>query len=386
MSYTPLKEATENLKPQWYRSKLPPARFRELSKRSDIQGWKQAGGHLALFCITATAVYLTWAQGHWILFMVTLFAHGTIASFFKGTSVHELGHGTVFQTKWLNNFFLYLFSLISWWNPFDYAASHTYHHRYTLHPEGDREVLLPLHPYVGRTFLFQMFTLNLFTQPGRTFGKGGFLSTIWVTILEAAGKQPSTEIPANEWLHALHLDQPNQHRLSIRWSRLQLLFHGLVLALAIYTGQWVLPLILTVPSYIANWLGYFVGLTQHCGLKEDVADFRKNTRSIRLPAFVEFLYWHMNWHTEHHMYAGVPCYNLPALAEEIKDDMPAPRTLREAWSEMLDTWRQQQSDPNYSFDTPLPATAKTSRRSKASADESSIGDLAPKGLKQGETK
>ena len=91
------------------------------------------------------------------------------------------------------------------------------------------------------------------------------------------------------------------------------------------TGQWVLPLILTLPSYIANWLSYFVGLTQHCGLTEATTDFRKNTRSIRLPKFVEFLYWHMNWHTEHHMYAGVPCYNLPLLAEEIKDDMPEPR-------------------------------------------------------------
>ena len=23
--------------------------------------------------------------------------------------------------------------------------------------------------------------------------------------------------------------------------------------------------------------------------------------------------WHMNWHLEHHMFAGVPCYNLKAL-------------------------------------------------------------------------
>ena len=30
----------------------------------------------------------------------------------------------------------------------------------------------------------------------------------------------------------------------------------------------------------------------------------------------------MNWHIEHHMYAGVPCYNLGKLYEEIKDDMP----------------------------------------------------------------
>ena len=380
MSFQPLTEARDNLKIRWYRSKMPPARFRELSKRNDRKAWFQAGGHFALFCLTGALVIWTWSANQWLLFAAALFAHGTFATFFRGTAVHELGHGTVFTSKRLNDFFLYLFSLISWWNPFDYAASHTYHHRYTLHPEGDREVLLPIHPNVGRTFLLQMFTLNLLTQPGRTFGKGGILSTIWMTALDAVGKLPSTEIPANEWLEALHEDQPDQARRSMWWSRFQLAFHGAVLVVAITTGLWVLPLVITIPSYIANWLSYFVGLTQHCGLVESTSDFRKNSRSIRLPWFVEFLYWHMNWHTEHHMYAGVPCYNLPELAEEIKDDMPKPRTLREAWREMLDIWDRQKTDPDYAFDTPLPETAKTEPTRPAVAEEASIGDLAPKGL------
>ncbi len=380
MPYRPLSEVRDTLKPQWYRSKMPPTRFRELSRRSDRQGWIQAGGHFGLFCLTGAAVFVTWAQGLWIPFLLALFAHGTIASFFRGTAVHELGHGTVFETKRLNAVFLYLFSLISWWNPFDYASSHTYHHRYTLHPEGDREVLLPIHPNVGRTFLLQMFTVNLLTQPGRTFGKGGVLSAVWITVLDAMGRLPSTDIPANEWLAALHEDQPEQHRISILWSRIQLAFHGAVLLVAIATGFWILPLIITIPSFIANWLSYAVGLTQHCGLTEATTDFRKNTRSIRLPKFVEFLYWHMNWHTEHHMYAGVPCYNLPALAEEIKHDMPEPRSLIGAWKEMLNTWERQNSDPDYAFDTPLPATAKTERQRIPQPGEAVIGDLAPKGL------
>lgn len=380
MAYQPLSDVRDTLNVQWYRSRMAPARFRALSKRSDRKGWVQAGGHFALFCVTGLLVFVTWAQGWWLAFGLALFAHGTIASFFRGTAVHELGHGTVFETKWLNKFFLYLFSLISWWNPFDYAASHTYHHRFTLHPEGDREVLLPLHPQIGRTFLLQMFTINIWTMPGRTFGKGGIVSTIWMTLLDAVGQVPSTDVPANEWLDALHKDQPAQHRRSMWFSRAQLAVHGGVLWLAVATGAWVLPLIVTVPSYIANWLSYFCGLTQHCGLKANTTDFRKSTRSIRLPRFVEFLYWHMNWHTEHHMYAGIPCYNLPSLAEEIQDDMPRPRSLREAWAEMLQTWERQQTDPDYGYDTPLPATARTSRARAAEVDEASIGDLAPKGM------
>ena len=380
MNYPPLSEARESLNVQWYRSAMKPQRFRELSKSSDLRGWVQAGGHLGLFILTGATVYFAWAQEAWTLFFAALFVHGTIGTFFRGTAVHELGHGTVFRTKGLNKLFLYLFSLLSWWNPFDYASSHTFHHRYTLHPDGDRENLLPLHPNVGKTFLLQLFTVNLLTLPGRTFGKGGLLSTIWATILDASGKAGSNEIPSNEWLNVLHADHPEQHRKSMLWSRTQLVFHATLILFSIMTGLWVLPLIFTVFGFTANWLSYFVALPQHCGLQVNVSDFRKSTRSIKLPRFVEFLYWHMNWHTEHHMYAGVPCYNLNDLHLEVKDDMPRPRTLVGAWREMLDTWKRQQVDPNYQFDTPLPATAKTERRRRADASESSIGDLAPKGL------
>ena len=192
MDSKPLSDIRETLKVQWYRSAMRPERFRELSKSNDFHGWVQAGGHFGLFILTGATVYLTWAAAYWPAFFQALFAHGTIGTFFRGTAAHELGHGSVFWTKWLNKFFLYLFSLLSWWNPFNYASSHTYHHRYTLHPEGDRENLLPLHPNIGKTFLLQMFTVNLLIMPGRTFGKGGLISTIWVTILDAIGKFGST--------------------------------------------------------------------------------------------------------------------------------------------------------------------------------------------------
>ena len=91
----------------------------------------------------------------------------------------------------------------------------------------------------------------------------------------------------------------------------------------------------------------------------------------------------MNWHIEHHMYAGVPCYNLSRLYKEIAQDMPEPRTLIGAWKEMRQVWRQQKIDPDYQFDTPLPATAKSAREDSPDDKlESSIGELAPAGLQE----
>ena len=380
MEYQPLAEVRKSLRVKWYRCRIPHAELKALSKRSDKQGWFQAGGHLAIWIATGIIVYLFWAQQNWLAFIIALFVHGTVASFFVGIAPHELGHGTVFQTKKLNKVFLYIFSMLSWWDPFDYASSHTYHHRYTLHPEGDRENLLPLSPMVGPTFLLQLFTINLLTQRGRTFGKGGLISTIVVTVLGAFGRVGPTDAPINEWINALHEDQPDEHRKSIMWSRLLLLFHGLVVILSLLTGQWVFIFIITASPFVANWGAYAVGMTQHCGLKENDPDFRKCVRSITLNPLAEFLYWRMNWHTEHHMFAGVPCYNLKKLHQVVANDMPKPRTLQEAWQEMRQTWERQKVDPDYYFDTPLPETAKEIRTDAGDELESSIGELAPKGL------
>ena len=380
MTYKELSEVRKTLRVDWYRCPTRPGLLRELSRRSDAQGWFQAGGHLALFIITGSLVFLFWSHGLWLAMLLALFCHGTVTTFFRGVAPHELGHGTVFKTKWLNKFFMYLFSLIGWWDHFDYASSHTYHHRYTLHPEGDREVLLPIEPSLASTFVLQLFTVNLMAHPRRIVTGGGLISRVILTVMGAFGHDPES---SSEWIKTLHLDQPEEHHNSILWSRILLLFHGSVLLISIITGLWVLPLIFSVSAFIGNWLGYFVGLPQHCGLRDHTSDFRKNTRSMKLNPLFDFLYWRMGWHIEHHMFAGVPCYNLEKLYREVAHDMPEPRTLIGAWKEMRETWRRQKIDPDYQFDTPLPETAKKVRDDKPEKQlETSIGELAPAGLQE----
>ena len=383
MSYPPLADVRKTLRVEWYRSPIPGAKLRELSRRSDLQGWFQAGGHLALFCLTGALVFHFWSLQLWGAFLLALFCHGTVTSFFSGIAPHELGHGTVFRSKRLNKIFLHIFSLIGWFDTYDYNMSHTYHHRYTLHPEGDREVLLPIEPTLASTFVLQLFTINLLTRRGRTFSKGGLFDNIVTSLRTALGLNDPGRAPGTDWVRALHQDQPEEYRKTVLWSRILILFHGGILLVAILSGLWVLPLIFSTAVFTANWLGYFVGLPQHCGLQDNVNDFRKSVRSMRLNPLFSFLYWRMEWHIEHHMYAGVPCYNLGRLYEEIADDMPEPRSLIGAWKEMRMVWRRQKEDPDYQFDTPLPPTARRVRN-EAPEDlelESSIGELAPEGLR-----
>ena len=371
-----LNEVKKSLRVKEYRCAISHVRLRELSKRSDKQGWVQAGGHLGIYLTLALLSGWFWSQQAWIAFTLSLWLLGFVATFFKGTAAHELGHGTVFRTKALNRWFLHAVCLISWWDPYDYDASHTYHHRYTTHPMADRENILPLTPSLSPSLLIQLCTLNLFSKPSRNFSKGGFLWNVYLTLRTAFGSPAvHTDIPSQEWLEKLHQDHPQAFEKSVRWSRILIAFHASVLFLSLITGWWVLPLLISVPSFIANIGSYLLGTTQHCGLKQNSSDFRKNTRSIRINPVLRFLYWHMNWHVEHHMYAGVPCYNLKALAAEIKSDMPEPKTLLNAWKEMRETWQRQKSDPNYEFDIPVPIPADVVQMPDDDATVTSIGDL-----------
>jgi fatty acid desaturase len=346
-------------------------------RRSDLQGWWQALGVIGYLTGTALLTYYFFAQQNWLLFAVSLFAYGTY-SCFLGAASHELDHGTVFRTKALNRFFLRLFSLITFFNPDDYALSHTYHHRYTLHPDGDREVLLPLDLGLSARSVAQMLTVNV----------DGLFRVVGAAVRMALPRYnlEVTGIRTSEWTRALFAIAPDVERRAVRWARLTIAFHAALLAVSAVTGAWWLSIVLTGYLFVGNWLAYLCGKPMHAGLRDNVPDFRLCVRSNTLHPFISFLYWRMNWHAEHHMYAGVPCYNLRKLAREIAHDMPEPRTLWGAWREMREVWKRQQTDPGYQFDTPLPPTANPGTASAAARRphpdnlSQSIGELAPAGL------
>ena len=83
----------------------------------------------------------------------------------------------------------------------------------------------------------------------------------------------------------------------------------------------------------------------------------QNKINLVNPVF-RFLYWHMNYHIEHHMYAAVPCYNLRALHNAIAHDLPhCPKGLLETWGVIIPILKQQQVDPSYEFVPELPGRA-----------------------------
>jgi len=164
--------------------------------------------------------------------------------------------------------------------------------------------------------MVQLFTINITGGPMAA----GLVFTIRATVRNALNRplnavlEPDDDAVRStqrlEWIAAVYEAHPDERRKLARWSRIILLFHVLVLVAGVVSGLWLLPLFVSLTTFVANWWRYIINMPQHCGMRQNTADFRKNARSIKLDPLSSFLYFRMNWHLEHHMFAGVPCYNL----------------------------------------------------------------------------
>jgi fatty acid desaturase len=324
----------------WYRTPLDRELLATLNQRSDWRGLVQTGGHLGLLLLTgATAFY---AAAHWPVWalLLVLFVHGTIYAFLLN-GFHELCHRTVFKTRALNDGFLWLFSFLGWFNPVFFWTSHQEHHKYTLHPPDDLEVMLPVELTLA-SFLKSML-INPWGFYGRLNGvirlSRGRLQGEWEQIL----------FPASE---------PARRRALFTWARILLVGHTLLTVAALAAGLWLLPVLITLAPFYGGWLLYLCNNTQHVGLQDNAPDFRLCTRTILINPVFRFLYWHMTFHIEHHMYAAVPCYHLAALHRAIAHDLPpSPNGLYAAWREIIAILRRQRVEPTYAFVPTLPVAA-----------------------------
>jgi fatty acid desaturase len=333
-----MQTAQKKSKIAWYRSPVDRDTLAKLNQRSDVKGLLQTLGHLGLLTLTGALAWYAALHLPWFVLLLALFIHGTFWAFLLN-GFHELCHSSVFKTKWLNTFFLYVVSFLGWLNPVMFWASHQEHHKYTLHPPDDLEVILPVKLTVGS------FLKAAFVNPWDFYGR------IKGTIRLSLGKLEG------EWQNALFPPSAvEQRRKLFNWARIQLAGYALIVAVSIALGWWMLPVLIVLAPFYGGGLQWLCNNTQHIGLQDDVPDYRLCCRTIILNPFLRFVYWHMNFHTEHHMYAAVPCYNLGKLHQAIKADLPhCPVGLVETWQEIIPILEQQKVDPTYEFVPELPA-------------------------------
>lgn len=324
----------------WYRSPLDRDTLAALNQRSDWKGLRQTFGHLGLLVLTGAAAWYAADHLPWPVLLLILFLHGTIYAFLLN-GFHELCHSSVFKTKALNTFFLYLFSFLGQYNPILFWASHQEHHKYTLHPPDDLEVVLPVE------IKLESFLKSAVVNPWGFYGR--WKGIIRLSLGRLEGEWENILFPASE---------PAKRQRLFNWARTLLIGHLLLVGISLYFGAWLLPVLITLAPFYGGCLLFLCNNTQHVGLQDNVPDYRLCTRTIILNPVVQFLYWHMNFHIEHHMYAAVPCYNLQKLHQTIEHDLPpSPVGLYAAWHAIIPILQKQKVDPAYQYVPQLPATA-----------------------------
>ena len=359
----------KDAKINWYRCKVDPQLMSELMQCSDWQGFRQAGGHFGLWCLTGTLAYLafrqiTLANGLWSVpvLLAALFVHGTVGGFLGGTACHELSHKTPFKTKSINEFFLKVFAFFGWWDQVWFRPSHIRHHQVTVYKAYDGEVVLP------QTMNFKDWRFWLAVLAWNPINTWNVLKTYY---RRATGRLD------NDWYEFVLPDSNVQLRRQHRnWARFTLIGQLLLAAIFIATGHWFLIVIVNLGSQYCGLLGLLCGSPQHFGLSPNVPDHRLSCRTYTSAWLPSFLYWNMQYHIEHHMFPAVPFFNLPKLHQAIADDLPpTPHGLRATWQGILEIHRQQQLDPNYTFIPELPQSAGTRADDAVLEREAALANL-----------
>jgi len=327
----------------WYHTPIDKATLRELTRKSDLRPLVHILGQFLLAAATGIGAYLVYRSLPWPLVIPAVLIHGTVYTFFGASgSGHELSHRTVFKSRWLNELFIAITGFMSYFPYTHFRKSHAKHHQLTVHEGEDLEVILPV-TYKPSVWIW-MFTINV---PGM------------IRILGLHGRH-ALGVYKTEWEQRILPPSDTKGRARVTWwARITLVGHAALAATFILTGNWILVFLVTLAPFIGNWLNFLCGIPQHLGLMPSVPDFRVCCRTMEIGFLPRFLYWHMNYHVEHHMYAGVPFYNLRRLRKAIEHDVPvATKGLFRTWrEEILPLARIQRTNPNHVAVPRFPAGA-----------------------------
>ena len=308
----------------WERPPIDREVLRQCSKRSNIKAILHCLGVLVVLGASGGLAYWAFSTGRWVAMAILLYVHGGLLAF--GPQTHELAHGTMFRTPWLNSLFKRLFGFIHWQsNSALYWMSHKHHHRYTLHKQSEGEVVLPAAEMTERILNKAIHVIDL----------SGLISALYDQVYSIFRPYLRNSRRTIWQRYAYEQSRPSQRR-NAYWTRLsQFVFHLLFAAFAIATGRWFLIVVVTLPSfYGGGWYHLWVHDTMHVGRKSETIDFRECCRSVRVDPFTSLMYWHMEWHTEHHTYPAIPCYNLRKFYRLTAEHWDKPQTLFAAWREM----------------------------------------------------
>lgn len=318
----------------WYRPEIPRKELKVLMARGNLEGLLSFGMWGVCLGLSGYAAYRS-VGSYWVI--PAFFLYGTIYSSCDARW-HECAHGTPFRTRWLNETFYVICSLMNMKEGTYTRWSHTRHHTETIMVGLDPEIQV-MRPADLKRVLLDFLWIPDAIQMFRV---------MFIHALGAPSREAKDFVPPSEW------------RKMFWWSRVYLLIYGAMIAWSVWVHSWLPVLFFPLARLYGGWLHQIFSLTQHAGLAENVRDHRLNTRTVELNPIFRFLYFNMNYHIEHHMFPMVPFHALPKLHEQVEACLPRTyRGLTDAFKEIIPALIRQSKDANYFVLRELPGGAQT---------------------------
>ena len=195
--------------------------------------------------------------------------------------MHECNHGNFFRNQKLDRFYGFLFGLPGLVSAEAYRVMHMKHHQHNRTSQDPDEVTnLSGNPRLLRVFFLLWAVIGMFA----------YIASIPSTALRVATKR-------------------ERRRILTEYAMI-VIAHGAFFALSARAGRldiwrslWAYPLV------AAAVLGNIRGWAEH-GLTRADSAFT-SSRTVTSTRLVSFFMCNLNYHREHHLFAGIPWYNLP---------------------------------------------------------------------------
>lgn len=284
------------------------AQLRELQRRSDGPALRFLAGHLGVALLTGGMVYLSLGNAL-ILVIPAMFIHGSVLVFLFAP-MHECSHGTAFRRRWLNSAVGSFCGSVLLRPARYFRWRHAAHHSYTQDPSRDPD-LVPI-PENLRQYVGELLGVRLWPK---------LVGTLYRS---ATGRFNENE---REWI-----PEPERGRVANE-ARALIGLYTLVVAVSVAASWMGVLWFWLFPRMLAEPMLRVVRMVEHTGMDEG-PDPMTNTRTTRPNPVVQFLYWNMPYHAEHHLAPSVPFHALPKMHEQIPH-APVPKSILRVHRELL---------------------------------------------------
>ena len=287
-----------------YRQALPREIVQQLTRRDAWRATAAILHDIAVAAIAVAAALWFWPNPFVIAAAVIVIGTRQHALF---VIAHEAAHYLLYDNRRLNDFAGRACAMLQGLSMCTYRVIHRLHHN-NLYGELDPDTALHGGYPRGKWYLLRKLAKDL----------TGF--TAWKTYAYFLGGAPALNTTTNVALRPLDDTSPRLREEARTDRNLVIAFHVILLALFAWSGYliqylvlWILPLVTVVQAILR-----LRAIAEH-GATTDLSSPLTAARTNLGPAWLRWaLFPHnVNYHVEHHLYASVPQYNLPALHAEM---------------------------------------------------------------------